>query len=536
IPWGTNATLTITNIQPTQAGTYTVDVSDSYGMTPTNATVNVNSGAPVIAVDLQPTNLVCYAGTTNTLSITVSGTAPFTYEWFLNDSLIPGANGPGYTFTALPGTNTYRCHVSNGSGGADSSIATVAAIAIPTVEPANFSSQMKIQFTGYNRDEALVNFPVLVRLSPNVPGFSYAQFASPTGGDLRFTDASGTRAIPYEIEQWNPAGESIVWVQVPEIQGTNDFIMAYWGNPSDADAMDSNTNGAVWRGAFSTKPEFDLVWHLNQTNFPFLDSTLQYPALTGGDAPTTAAGIAGAGVAYNGSSAFLDTGEIDLTNSFTLSLWINISPSVPNIQTIWCNKPGSGTANGFAMNVNNYNTTDGALRFITGNGTSSMAATTPLGAVTFGQWHLVTAAVDTTAHKARLFVDGNDLTTAGNILPSFAVTNDVRLGSALDNFFTFLGSVDEARIEEGARSTNWIWASWMTVGATSAFETYSSVSTSVVTLNYTISGGNMILDWTEGTLQSADEVGGPYSDIQSAASPYSAPLTAARKFYRVRVR
>ena len=33
-----------------------------------------------------------------------------------------------------------------------------------------------------------MDFPVLVRLNPNLPGFSYATFSSPTdGADLRFT-------------------------------------------------------------------------------------------------------------------------------------------------------------------------------------------------------------------------------------------------------------------------------------------------------------------------------------------------------------
>jgi hypothetical protein len=535
IPWATNATITLTNVQSGQAGTYSVTVGDPYGMITTNASLTVNAGAPVIVTDVQPTNLLCYAGTTNTLSLQVSGTAPFVYQWFRDNLSIGGANGSSYTFTALAGTNTYYCHASNGNGAADSSIATVSALTIPMVNPANFFSQMKIQFTGYTRSETLANFPVLVRLSPNLPGFAYSQFASPTGGDLRFTDESGTRALAYEIELWNPAGESLVWVQVPQLAGTNDFIMAYWGNPADTTEMDSNTNGAVWKGPFSVKPEFDLVWHLNQTNFPFLDSTLEYPALTG-VAPAPGTGIVAAGVAFDGSTTYVDAGEIDLTNSFTLSLWINISPSVPNIQTIWASKPGSGTANGFAMNVNNFNTTDGALRFITGNGTSTSAATSPGGSVTFGHWHLVTASVDTTANKAKLFVDGHEVDTASTILNSFSRTNNVRLGSALDNFFTFLGTVDEARIEDGTRSTNWIWASWMTVGSTTNFENYSAVSSSVVLLKYSFSGDNMILTWPQGILQSADQIAGSYSDNTNAVSPYQVSFSGGQKFYRVRVR
>jgi hypothetical protein len=212
---------------------------------------------------------------------------------------------------------------------------------------------------------------------------------------------------------------------------------------------------------------------------------------------------------------------------------------VPNIQTIWASKPGGGTENGFAMNVNNYNTTDGALRFITGNGSSSAATTSPAGSVTFGQWHLVTVAVDTTANTDRLYVDGNDVTLGNNaILASSSKTNDVFLGVALDHFFSFVGTMDEARISSVQRSPDWIWASWATVATNASFATYAPVtttSTGPVTINFQTSGGSMILNWTTGTLQSADQVQGPYTDVVGATSPYTVSFTESQKFFRVRV-
>ncbi|HWD92033.1 MAG TPA: DUF2341 domain-containing protein [Verrucomicrobiae bacterium] len=537
ITWGTNASLTITNVQTTQAGNYSVTVSDPYGPATTNASLTVNTGMPVISVDLQPTNVICYAGSLNTFSVTVSGSEPFFYQWYLNNAMISGATNASYAFAALAGTNTYFVTVTNSSGSALSSTATVAAVQATLINPSDYTSNLKITFSGYSQAGTLTNFPVLVRLSPNIPGFSYAQFASPNGADLEFTASTNLQALPYEIEQWNPAGESIIWVQVPLISGPNDFITAYWGNPGQTDAAASNTNGAVWKGAFSTNPEFDLVWHLNQSDFPFVDSTLQHPALTG-VAPTPAAGIAGAGAGYNGSTTYLDGGEVDLTNSFTLSAWINISPSVPNIQTIWASKPGSGTANGFAMNVNNFNTTDGALRFITGNGSSSLATTSAGGSVSFGQWHLVTAVVNNTANTARLYVDGNDVTAGQNsTLANSSKTNHVILGMASDGFFDFDGTMDEARIEDGVRSPGWIWASWATVATNTSFAAYSPVTTTVVApvvLHVQSTGGNVVLDWTTGILQSATNVAGPYLDINGAPNPYSVPATNAQEFFRVR--
>jgi hypothetical protein len=139
---------------------------------------------------------------------------------------------------------------------------------------------MRITFSGYTNAAALLDFPVLVRLSTNLPGFSYAQFASPAdGADLRFTSASG-RELPFQIEQWNPAGESQIWVQVPSLTSSNDYITALWGNAADSAMPPGNTNGAAWT-TLSGSNDFLLVYHLSQSGFPFADSTLHYPATWG---------------------------------------------------------------------------------------------------------------------------------------------------------------------------------------------------------------------------------------------------------------
>jgi len=280
---------------------------------------------------------------------------------------------------------------------------------------------------------------------------------------------------------------------------------------------------------------FDLVWHLNQTNFPFYDSTLQYPATKGSDG-IPMAGVTGMGLGFNGSTTYLDAGALNLSNSFTLSAWINISPSVSNVQTIWASKPGSGTANGFAMNVNDLNTTDGALDFITGNGSSSAAATSPAGAVTFGQWHLVTAAVDTAANVAYVYVDGNEV-GSGSILNNFSKTNHVLLGMSSDGAFPFNGAIDEARVEFGVCSSNWIWSSWANAVSIGSLSTYARVSiASGNGLNFNIIDGGIILNWPRGTLQSADQVTGPYTDVSGAVSPYTVSFTgAAQLFFRVKI-
>jgi hypothetical protein len=44
----------------------------------------------------------------------------------------------------------------------------------------------------------------------------------------------------------------------------------------------------------------------------------------------------------------------------------------------------------------------------------------------------------------------------------------------------------------------------------------------------------MLLSWPSGVLQEADEATGPYFDVTSN-SPFIVDLSAARKFYRIRL-
>ncbi len=109
-------------------------------------------------------------------------------------------------------------------------------------ESKHFDKRIKIAFSGYTGTETLTNFPILVRLGTAIGGFSYADFASPLGRDLRFTDSDGETTIYHETEKWDVNGTSFVWVRVPELSpGGTDHIWAYYGN-------DENTSD-VWPDA-----------------------------------------------------------------------------------------------------------------------------------------------------------------------------------------------------------------------------------------------------------------------------------------------
>lgn len=357
------------------------------------------------------------------------------------------------------------------------------------VVPEDYGSRMKVRFAGYRRATALTNFPVLVLLGTNLPGFSYRQFASPGGRDLRFTDASGTRPIAHEIDEWNTNGTSIVWVQVPTLSSSNDFIWAYWGNAAATHLPAYATNGAVW------SQNFELVWHLKESAFPFADSASKHPAAAG-DAPlSTAAGIVGRAGVFNGTADYLNAGAVNLGDRFTLSAWVNLNAAATSIQTVWGNKAGGGSPTGFSWFVNSWNSADKKIIFETANGSWGTAGASDTNLVTYSQWHHLAAVVNRAAGTVRLFLDGVDRTVSETIQSDFANQSAVNLGRFTNSLYYFKGTVDEARIESDLRCPDWVWASWLTVASNATFASYATVSRQSPALSAALSGGQIRLTW-----------------------------------------
>ena len=378
---------------------------------------------------------------------------PRTFSVTLSN-LLPNTNYFFRFYAANSGTNVWA-----GSSGQFSTT---------TVNPADYGSRMKISFGGYTRGEALTNFPVLVDLSPGLPGFSYSQFASGSGGDLRFTDSGGEQLIAHEIDEWNTNGVSSVWVNVPVLSSSNDFIWAYWGNPEATNPPAYTTDGATW-------PGYDLVYHLKENGFPYTDSTTQYPALTG-SAPALTSGVVGHGELFNGSSTFLDAGTVgNLGNAFTLSAWVNISSTASDIQTLCANQQGGFGSDGFSLFVDSYKTANQAVLLDAGDGVNGSEPSSPAGVVSFGSWHQVTAAIDRTGGTVNFYVDGVP-EGGGSIVTDFGNDADLNFGRFTNGALYFRGAMDEARIQSGVQSSNAIWAGWATVAANSTFENYSTVT------------------------------------------------------------
>ncbi len=125
----TNSTFTLTSVKAADAGAYTVTATNSGGSatsTPATLTVVAPTIAPTISA--APANLTVLAGAKSTLTVTPSGTAPFTYQWFRDGTALPGATTATLTLDATLPTDAaaYSVRITNSAGSVTSPAATLA--------------------------------------------------------------------------------------------------------------------------------------------------------------------------------------------------------------------------------------------------------------------------------------------------------------------------------------------------------------------------------------------------------------------------
>jgi hypothetical protein len=129
----TTATLTLTNVQPAQAGNYTALISNGAGSV-TSAVATLTVYVPP-TITTQPTNQIVNQGTNASFSVVPSGSAPFSYQWNFNGSPLAGATNSSITVTAAQPAQagSYNVVVSNPAGFVNSQVATLTVNVPPTI-------------------------------------------------------------------------------------------------------------------------------------------------------------------------------------------------------------------------------------------------------------------------------------------------------------------------------------------------------------------------------------------------------------------
>jgi len=185
-------------------------------------------------------------------------------------------------------------------------------------DPAGYRHSARLVVVGLDGDEVLTDFPLLVKFSTNLPGFRYSQVRSPTAADLRFVDEWGNE-WPSQIEVWNPAGDSWVWVRTPVL--SNGLTLRAWWGADGVSEPAYRHDGTTFAG-----PGFAAVWHM-ETNY-IRDATgngyhaqrIPVPA-----AVQTVPGVVGPAQRFNGrvgnNNRIVVGPALRVPAAFTVSAW-----------------------------------------------------------------------------------------------------------------------------------------------------------------------------------------------------------------------
>jgi hypothetical protein len=206
ISGATAATLTLTLVDSTDAGPYTVTVANSTGSivsAPANLTILSLYVPPSITA--QPYLETVAAGSSVSFTVGASGTAPLTYQWLLGGTPIAGATSPTITMQAVQAASagSYSVVATNPAGSSRSTgaVLTVTAAGGPVFQYQPSPTSVTVGGTATLIVGVVGTPPLLCQWSKGgiaIPGA--------TSTSITFSPVAATDAGTYSVVITNPAG------------------------------------------------------------------------------------------------------------------------------------------------------------------------------------------------------------------------------------------------------------------------------------------------------------------------------------------
>jgi hypothetical protein len=205
---GTNAVgastnlLTVTNVQTSQAGAYSVVVTNKAGSV-TSSVAMLTIGIPP-SITQQPASLTVVQGQDATFSVVADGDAPLNYQWRLNDAPVGGSTSSSYTVAGatIADTGNYDVVVANAFGSSTSVVAQLTVLVPPSIltQPTNqtvvagssVSFQVSASGTGPLDYQWWFNSTNAVGTSTNVLTVTNAQAAQAGDYSVVVTNSAGS--------------------------------------------------------------------------------------------------------------------------------------------------------------------------------------------------------------------------------------------------------------------------------------------------------------------------------------------------------
>jgi hypothetical protein len=276
-------------------------------------------------------------------------------------------------------------------------------------------------------------------------------------------------------------------------------------------------------------------WRLDETNGTvahdcwgghdgqYFSASLGQPGYHSNDADTSAGfGILASSDSYAGNITGIDFGTFANDAVFSVEAWVN----------------GGTQASGAGIVTYGYGSGGEQFNLDTGSGSSkfrfsvrdavNVAHNANSAVGPNSTWQHVVGVCDEPHGQIHLYVNGVDVADATISGGVQAGTVPISIGSRQSSFrpgnnLNFVGAIDEVAIYNYALS------------AVQVLNHYATGTNPVARLYVTLSGGNAVLTWSPGTLQSAPKVDGPYTTVPGATAPYSIPPTNSALFFKVKL-
>ncbi len=357
-------------------------------------------------------------------------------------------------------------------------------------DASGFRHHAVISIGGHTGTEVLTDFPVLVRFNEAIAGFSYSQFLVPDAGDLRFI-ADDTE-LSYEVDTWDPTGDSLVWLKVPALFPGCTEVSACWGNAAAATPAYA-TDGSTWSNGFLG------VWHLNEAD---ARNSVNGTAGTGHGNLTTPGciGDAQAFALPPANTSHIDVGNLKAA-SYTISAWTR-NTYVAGRDKVVFRKSGSFRWEQWNVDYNVNQSVTGATTqyFQAGNNWDLEEPYWTHEAVTY----------DATTGTASGYMNGAVANGYPQTRTPVAVPaqNDNPCTIGRNNGGSYYGAIDEVQLSSVARSAAWIKAAHDNQLSPGTF----AEVTMLAVPEFTIApgaGGTFVLSWPVGdwVLQTAPGLG-----------------------------
>ena len=319
---------------------------------------------------------------------------------------------------------------------------------------------------------ALTDFPVLISVTD-------AQIAAgaalANGNDIVFTSSDAVTLLASDVESFSKSTNQLVaWVKVPSLSATTDTTLyVYYGNA----AAQPRAPETVWTSSYLG------VWHMSQdpggggtgnimdASANNKDGTAQQNMVT----QNLVAAQVGRGLLFDGFEDYINVPSTNLTNAFTVSMWIRYTGG-GSCRALFANGGSGRDEDGLKFFVNTANVQDRRLIVESGNGQvgSGRIAETADNAVPLDAWAHVATVVDRNTATARIYINGQRVDTDSSITNDFRTTSNFNFGRMTNGFQYFPGIIDQVEVATTQRPVEWFQTSYNNQLQPAMFHTFAN--------------------------------------------------------------